>query len=303
MKGQRRPQSVPDAVSQKMDGWAGVLKRQLNTILTVLLLIAAGFLVVRWRMRAAETARQGIANDLNNAAELLNQLRSDTFGAASRNPETGALIYLPPAEIIKRAGFQESEIERSVVDVLNASSVDDRSRARAILIRGDLYWALANLPPLPDSAANAANRLAETPDVLLAKAADAYTEVAGFDHSKLAEEVDGAKLGLADVACNKADWAGARKQLEEVATDASGPSFLVDLAKSQLESLPRLPETHYLVPPSGGPATEPTTSPSTMPTTVPVRAPLIGPFLPESFHPGAGPTSGPATQAATMPGK
>jgi hypothetical protein len=308
-----------------MDGFSGLLKRQLNNILTALLLVAAVFLFVRWRMRVAETEKQTIAGYLGNARESLEVLESGSFaeqpvqeGDKNYDPNNPGKVYtMSPSQAVKAAQLREVDIEKNVSDVLNSSSVDELTKLQALQIRGDLYWTLANFPLSAESAAKPDERMAETPDVLLGKASAAYDEIAAADHTKYAEQVDGAKLSLAAIAVDKGDWAGAQKIYQEVADDTSGPSFLRDQAKAQIAALPGLKNPSTLVLTTTAPSEETAVLATTNPA--PAVAPIYGPPAPTGPMlppvPGTMPTSLPVVPTptsmpsptpvvpATMPGK
>ena len=278
-----------------MDGFAGLLKRQLNNILTGLLLIAAVFLFIRWRMRVAETEKQTISGYLGNAREELVKLESGSFIESYDKQTPGKIDTLRPADAVKAAQVREIDIEKYISDVLNSSSIDEPLKLQALQLRGDLYWTLGNFPLSAESATRADERMTETPEAFLTKAATAYTEIASADHSKYPELVDGAKINLADIAVDRAQWADAQKMYQEVADDATGPGFQRDLARAKIAGLPALKNPSTLVVATTAPIEPPAAVISPAPPTIP---PVYGPTI------SAIPTTTlPAMPTTTMPAK
>jgi hypothetical protein len=295
MPAPRRTQALPADFGHQMDGFAGLLKRQLNNILTVLLLAAAVFLFVRWRMKVAETEKLTIAGYMGNAREGLQELESGNFAEQMDSDNPGKIRTLIPSKAFEAAQVREADIEKNISDVLNSSSVDERTKLQALQLRGDLYWTLANFLQAVNASGTGAGQTAETPDTLLTKASAAYGEIAGADHTKYAEQVDGAKMGLAAIAINKADWAGAQKLFQEVVDDSTGPGFLRDQAKAQIAGLPALKTPSILVVATSEPAAVAPVVPTT--NSVPALPPIYGPMLPPSLQ---SPPSLPPV-SATMP--
>jgi hypothetical protein len=162
-------------------------------------------------------------------------------------------------------------------------------KANAYLLRGDMYWYLANLPPLPGSESEPSLRLSDSSDELLRRSSDSYQQVVK-DPALAAEHeaVDSAHLGLAAIAENRGNWDEANKELEAVRDDPNAMKVLAEQAGDQVNSLSALQHPLYIAPPSGVTSTQPTSGPvlpfgpelpngfqlpSTMPSTVPATAP------------------------------
>jgi hypothetical protein len=252
-------------VSANTDGWSGFFARHLNTISTVILLILAGVMLVRWRMKVTENAKILIGADLSNAQTLVGKLHS-------------GFLQGQPADIIKTIQQTENQASAGLSNVINSTDADERMRAEAFVLRGDMYWYLANLPPLPGSESEPTLRLTESAATLLGKASDSYQQVlSAFPNQH--EQVDTAHLGLAAIAENRGDWELAAKEFNPVINDPNAVDVLAEEAHRQLDLIHLIKQPVYVVPPSGIATSQPT----------------FGPFLP----PGA--TSQAATQPTTSP--
>ena len=272
------------------DGVVGLWVRYGNTALTVLLLALAAFLFVRWRLKTAEVARNGLAEQLSAAAQSVRHVDD----ARLLYPDGRLVSEGVSAKGIANVVQAKQAADARLTDVINAATDDARVRAAALMLRGDLNWSLANLPTPPASSSDPALRLPDPPDVLLKRSADAYAEAAaaaGDDPTV----VGPAHLGMAAVAENRGDWAEARKQLEAVTNDSKAVAVLSTRAKDELAGLPALQRPLYLeVPavattaPTTGPSTGPTTGPTTTAVmTLPVQVPptLITPTTVPTTHP------------------
>jgi hypothetical protein len=263
----------------------GFFTRHGNTILTVALLIAAAVLAGRWWSRSADAARSAVVQQLETARESVDQLRSPGLLMSSNGAP------LPSADVMARVRMLQGTASGLLSDVINKADAP-AIKARALVVRGDLAWAVANLPELPGAATQPALRPDPPADVLLGQAADAYNAVltaGGADKEAIAS----AHLGLAAVAENRGDWATARQQLQAVADDPDGIAVLSQSARTELAGLPALQQPVYLAPPTGVPVPPP---PPSVPTTRAVMGPLLPTTLPTSM-----PTSMPAMMPTSLP--
>jgi hypothetical protein len=251
----------------------GLLARHGNTILTIALLAAAAALAYRWWARSADTARQAIVAQLEQARQSVDQLHDPR------------LIGMPPADLMNQVRVIQATVTGTVSDVITKAE-DPAVKARALVVRGDLNWAIANLPELPGAATQPALRPDPPADDLLRQASEAYSAAIGVSGAS-PQTVAAARLGLAAVAEDHGDWTAAKEQLQAVA-DATDPTAaaLAATAKEQLADLPSLEKPSYLAPPSGVPVTtqpattqattkpssQPSTRSTTQPTTAAVRA-------------------------------
>jgi hypothetical protein len=206
----------------------------------VLLVIAAIAMFIRWRMRSAEIARLSIANELVSARSQVDQLQQMQ------------LAFLPPADLIRDIQTIETTANASISNVLNSSDADAHLRARALVLRGDLYWDLANFPPLPGSTTQPSLALSDSSDALLQKAWDSYQEVLkNSTYADQYEQLGSAHLAVAAIDENRGDFAAAQKELETVGNNTKIPAVLASLARDQLQQLPEIQKKMYMVPAGG----------------------------------------------------
>jgi hypothetical protein len=295
MKASRPSKIITNAAPPEDHGWLGVLRRQANNILTVLLVIAAIAMLIKWRMRTAEAAKMTVNAQLLSAQSRVEQVRDAIFtdfqGDPSADPPRKPRV---PSEELKTLNLLLSEANSAISNVLNSSDADARMRAGAFIARGDLYWYLANLPPLPGSATQPSLQLGEPADIMLQKSSDAYQEV--LKNSTYADQHDAiatAHMGLAAIAENKRDWTAARQEFDAVVNDSKAQKVLQTAAKAQIDQLPDLQKSQaYLASAEGTPAakaqqdaalqsidafkatTQASTAPSTMPSTMPATMPI-----------------------------
>jgi hypothetical protein len=273
MKADRRHNLASNALARELEGFPDKLKRWGNTALTVLLVCLAIFMLIRWRMLSTEQAHQTVLNELSNARSYLDELR---------NPD---LAKHPPDFVANARQLGTARTNEAISTVLN-SSEDAKVKAEAMIVRGDLYWCLANFPELPGATTQPALRSPESSEEYLKKSADAYNVVLNTsDYAKQHDAVIGARFGLAAIAENRRDWDEAKRQLDMVVNDPDALPALVKIAKDQQDSLAKLQTPLYVVPATqpalasmmenaGMPTTNPTTLPgvaSTEPTSQPAH--------------------------------
>ncbi len=300
MESQRRtqlsttPTPTPAVIRPGVNAEAGLFARYGNTVLTVILLVAAGVLAYRWYTRSADAARQAVVLQLETARQNVDQLRSPQLLYGSNG------LPLASADVVAKIRMLQTTASGALSDVINKADAP-AIKARALVVRGDLAWAVANLPELPGAATQPALRLDPPSDVLLGQAADAYSAVLGIDGADK-ESLAAAHLGLAAVAENKGDWDNAKTQLQSVAGDANGVAVLSAAAKAQLAELPTLAKPIYVAPPTGIdiPATPAATQPTTGPATPGMMGPVPSMPLPTS-RPTSVPVRVPSTKPATVP--
>jgi hypothetical protein len=234
MKAVRRHQLATNALARELEGFPGLVKRHANTVLTVILVILAVALLVRWRLNSVEVAKVTSANELAAARTAVFYLtRINMMPASSAMDE----------ERLK----QQTNGEAAIATVLNTSD-DPSLKAQAMIARGDLYWQLASAPRLPGATTQPTTDSTTTSD-MLKRASDAYDEVLNNpSFSKDHDAVVSAHLGLAAIAENQSDWDSARKHLEFVQRDPDAIDALKTQAQMQLNALESLKTRLYLAP-------------------------------------------------------
>ena len=248
MKAKQRHDLATNALARELEGLPDKLKRWANTLLTVVLIVAAVGLLVRWRILSAAQARQDILTQLTTAQTQTAQLAGD-------------LAQYPPPYLAQMRAATLTRVQDAVTTVLNNSS-DPKFKAAALVARGDLYWQLANFPALPGAATQPFLQPEESADQYLAHAADSYQQVLSGDaYHDQHDSIISARFGLAAIAENRHDWTTALDQLQRIIDDSDATPPLRDLATRQRAALPQLQTTLYL-------------SPSAQPTTIPTTQPL-----------------------------
>lgn len=250
MKADRRHQLASNALARELEGFPDKLKRWGNTILTVVLVILAIALLIRWRLASAEQTRQNTLVDLAAARRYVEEL------------QRRELALQPPEYLATARQDYTSRANESITSILNTSD-DPHVRAQALVTRGDLYWQLANFPELPGASTRPSLRPGEPSDAYLKKSADSYSELLkGSDYAKEKESIAAAHFGLAAIAENHRDWEEARRQLEAVINDKEAPLVLQQQAKRELETQLPLMQRQYFLAPSTQAATQPIAQPA-----------------------------------------
>jgi hypothetical protein len=186
-------------------------------------------------------ARRVVQFDLPNAA-----LSSATLDDAFYN-RLGAL-----------AEQAQSDTEKVVT-----ISGDPKLLAQAALLRGDLAFALANVPaPSPTTAATKpVTGLKTKAEDYLAQATAAYQEVVD-KYSDQALNVVSAQFGLAAVAQNKRDWTAAQAQYKAIVDGKDTPPSLRRRAEQLRDALSNVQKAPLLVQGAIEPLVTPTTAPA-----------------------------------------
>src|SRR5580658_3983144 len=233
MKAKQRHDLATNALARELEGLPDKLKRWTNTILTFVLIAAAVTLLAHWRLASSAQARQ----------DILNRLATAQAGVTQRG---GDLSQYPPQYLAELRAANLTRVRDAVTAVLNSSD-DAKLKAAALIARGDLYWQLANFPPLPGAATQPFLQPEEPADQYLAQAADSYQQVLNSDvYRQQHDAVISARFGLAAIAENRHDWASALDQLQRIIEDSEVTPPLRDLATRQQSALPQLQTALYL---------------------------------------------------------
>ena len=270
MESARRKNKVVALPSDSHTVW-DLVQKYGNAAATVLLLAAAVYFIVRWRMNSADAARNAMSNELSMARTMVMSLEKSQFERSS------------PQMLAATRDQTSAAATAAITNVLNGGG-DAAQRAAALIARGDLNWNLANLPELPGAATQPALRSPEDPSLMLGKAESAYQQV--LSDSLFSDQKDAlasAHLGLAAIAENRGDWAKAKAQLQAVIDKASDTPVAATLAQQQLTAMPMLMQPIPLV----------TLAPPALPKP-------FTPLLPTTQMSSMGK---PATRASSMPAK
>jgi hypothetical protein len=269
MKADRRHQLATNELAKQLESLPQKLQRWGNTALTVLLVFAAVAMIIRWRMVRAENTRQA----------MLDQLAQAQRDVATLQISPQELSYILMHGSLRDVSIAREDRASAAADalatVLNTTD-DPKVKAQALLTRGDLYWQLANLPPLPGATTQPSLQLPQTSDQYLAQSAGAYQDI--LDDPAFLKDRDvaiHAHFGLAAVAENRRDWDTAQKHLNLIANDSDVPAGLQSQAQLQLSQLPLIESHIYLAPenPESLSATTQTVQPMISPTSRPSTQP------------------------------
>jgi hypothetical protein len=276
-----RPKKVVSLAETQIEptGWSGFLNKYGNSLATGVLIASAVFLFIRWRANSAERARMEVSELLQTAQSQVEILHSGRFAASAK-----------PVDMLKSIQQTQTQATSAIERLIGNADADVQVRAQAYVLRGDMYWYLANLPPLPGSSSDPSLQLPESSDSLLTKAGESYQQV--LRESAFADQhqqINAAHLGLAAIAENKSDWDKATKEFQAVIDDPNAVAVLAEAAKIELAMMARVKQQVYVAPPSGTPTTQAVSGlatplgpmlpmPSTMPTiAVPAMTPTTKP--------------------------
>jgi hypothetical protein len=182
-------------------------------------------------------------------------------------------IGLLPAQIrnpvdIAAARRQMTESASSALTSVIGSD-NPQLAAEAYLLRGDLNWTLANLPELPEAATQPALKLEGSSQEYLTRAEEAYQKVIRV-YADQTTSVSNARFGLAAIAENRHDWAGAKKIYEEIKNDPKTIPSYKTLADLKIVALSVIDTPVYIVP-SSQPAAPAAPAPTTTSATAPAK--------------------------------
>lgn len=265
MKAERRHELQENTLAHVLSNFPLYLSIYGTRILTVILIIVLAVFVLRWRSAAklqqAETTRINLAN----AREAVGQLQM-LVGGFRPNPEVAA------------ARSQLLSDATAALDAVIANADTPTIKAEAAVLRGDLFWAAANLPDLPGAATQPALALPQPRAELLAKAAAEYEAVlVNYRDHPIA--VATAQLGLAAIAENQRRFDDAQKYYQQVKDSPTTPDMFKTVAQIRLEDLPMIRTPRRFVP-----ATMPALDPTTQPTDA-VEPPLETPSTTPATEP------------------
>ena len=225
MKSERRHELKTNALARGL-GSPETLRRHGSKVLLAVIVI---LLIIVWvRQRRSSTAERTIqiAAALTEARQLIDNLKElGNFAASPQDMATNRQAWTVRVE--------------SLLEQV-AESDDPAVRAEGLVARGDLYWALANIPELPGAATQPLLRAERPAEEYLAQAEQAYQNVVASPEEAPRSSVVTARLGLAAVAENRGDWDGATRQYQALIDDAATPQPMKDLAEARLRILPQL---------------------------------------------------------------
>jgi len=259
MKAERRHQLKTNTLDQVLTGAPDVGRKYGGMLLLIVLAAAAAYLLVRYRINAARDAERTATENLTAARMSISQL-----GQLN-------MIPIPGAQKVEYRK-QWSDEARGAIDNVMQTANEPRLLAEALLAKGDLSWALAQLEEPAEAATRPSLKFEATPKQLLGEAEAAYDQVRtqyGNQHAA----VIAANFGLAAVYENLGDWEKAKARYKAIIDDPTATEAYKTQADIRLAKAADWAKPVLLVPTTqaaaieASPATAPTTRPATAPTT------------------------------------
>jgi hypothetical protein len=263
MKAERRHELKENTLAGFLENLPYYARVHGNKVLTGLIVVLLVVAFVRWRNTQAVQKQATISANLAVARSAISQLA---------NPQTAAMLLLSQSkEAVNMRQTLTSEAN-TAIDTVAGETEDKTIRAEALLAKGDLYWALANLPDPIAAATQPTLKSSTTPEENLKKASDFYGNVLKtYPDEKMATVA--ARFGLAAIAENRRDFKSASEQYSEIEKSDTLKMYK-DLASQRLNFVESMKGEPFL----GTLKVEaPTTLPSTLPSTLPVVIPATQP--------------------------
>jgi tetratricopeptide (TPR) repeat protein len=270
MKAERRHELQQNTLDQALTRAPEAARKYGGMALLVVLAVAAGFLLIRYRINTTRQTQQIARENLATARTNINQLSQLHLFAGV------------PGQQLVEVRKRWSDDARTALDSITGSATDPKLLAEALVAKGDLNWALAQMNDVPEAATQPSLRLDADPKTLLAAAESAYTEVL-TQHADQKDAVIAANFGLAAVYESLGNWDNAKQKYQQILDDANIAEAFRTQAKFRLERAADWSKPVLLAA-----ATQPATQPSAS-------------ALLEGFTGASQPAAAPATQSTTVP--
>jgi TolA-binding protein len=258
MKAKRRHDLQTNQLARFMENMPEFLKLHGNKVLLGVIFIALLIVLMRYRASSAEQRNEAVSLSLGNARNGISELRR-------------ADPMAPPIQQASQRKQVLTAARDSIQTVLDESD-DAAIKAQALLARGDLFWTVANLPPVQGAATQPALQFPQSNDELLKQAETSYQQILKeYPNEKRA--VASAQFGLAAIRENQKQFDEAEKIYKGIIDSASDQMFK-DLATTRLALLEKAKIPVYIG--STQPST-PTPFLTTKPTTNAATAPTVHP--------------------------
>jgi hypothetical protein len=296
MKSQRRHELKTNALARKMEELPNLWREYANKLLLGLIVVMLVIFLLRYRAQQAEEARLNASTNLSVAERAIHDLWYQPLMLVGNQPG-----------MAKTRDDLAGEAENAL-DGAMRSAEEPTLRADVYVARGNLNWLLANFPALPAAATQPSMRLPKSNSDYLAAAASAYSEVLNPPLSDNHPALTAARLGLAAIAENKADWTSAEKYYNQVIGDSMTDATMKDYGQRRLKMLDELKKPVLLA----GAENESTLSPLNLGSPVQgpsANRPVFGPaapttapeFSPFNLSPSQPPLVIPSTAPSTLP--
>ena len=222
MKAERRHELQQNTLDQALTRAPEAARKYGGVALLLVLAVAAGFLLIRYRINTTRQTQQIARENLATARTNIDQL------------EQLHLFVGVPAQQLAEVRKRWSDDARTAIDAVSSSATDPKLLAEALVAKGDLNWAMAQMGELPEAATQPSLRLESDPKTLLGAAESAYTEVL-TQYADQKESVVAANFGLAAVYESLGNWDNARQKYQQILDDASVAEAFRTQAKFRLE--------------------------------------------------------------------
>lgn len=221
MKAERRHELQQNTLDQALTRAPEVARRYGGMILLIVLAAVVGYMLIRYRISSARDAHRIATENLATARTSINQLAQLH------------LYPIPPQQILDLRK-RWADDARLAIDSITATASEPKLLAEALLAKGDLNWALAQMDEPPAAATQPALRLETDQKTLLSEAESAYQQVL-TEHGDQKQAVVGAHFGLAAVYESTGDWNEAKQMYEEITKDESVAEAFRQQARFRLE--------------------------------------------------------------------
>jgi hypothetical protein len=185
------------------------------------------FLFIRMRMNTAETSLRQAQDDLNRAAQSVGGMRQASPGGTT--PLSDQFI-----EFMQKSAEQAN----AALDRVASGTGNAKLLAQAGVLRGDMNFIMANIPPMPVSTTST-SRPAIDREMHLSLASSAYQDVVD-KYTDQPIPVISARLGLAAIMENRGNFDEAKKNYESVLMYSEASPMFKRLAEAHIAQLPKL---------------------------------------------------------------
>jgi hypothetical protein len=268
MKAERRHELQTNTLSQFLTDLPLYLRFHANKILIGVIVLCLVVLLVRHRLTAAREAKEATRAALVSVRSQIQQIemadRSQTTEVARSN---------------ERAKMK-AEINDSIDRILQGTEdpADSAIRADAMILRGDMYWTLANLPGPTTSTSQPSVGLSQPSAASYLDSAQAAYDAVLSKYASQQIAKASALFGLAAIEENRRNWDKASAYYTSITTDAGIAQVFKDMAGQRARFMPQMRAPMYMgnfssTQPTTEPSTQAASESSTRPTTQTMAAP------------------------------
>ncbi len=250
MKSERRHELQQNSLIQAVYDLPAFARRHGSRIAIVVIAIS---LLIIWLKYRSNSAAQRLEDARLNLTEAMVSLRQlENLSVVPPGQEEGAAQ--------QRSLWYTDGLQHCDTALDEAGGTDPALRAQALLYKGDLNFALADMPDLPGSATRPSLKPELGTLELLSNAQGAYSQVLS-DYSDNTYAATAARFGLAAVAEDQAvsgstpdssQWDVAKQQYQAVIDDPNATQAYKGYANTRLELIAKLQHPPAInVPPMG----------------------------------------------------